>query len=61
MPVIFASGLFTSRLEKLLNYKKICYNGTGKFLPVPNFLYKTVRDTKKLVGISKLLVKENLS
>lgn len=40
MLATFVNGLFILKLEKLLNYKKLCYNETGKQLASPRFYTK---------------------
>lgn len=40
MLATFVNGLFILKLEKLLNYKKLCYNETGKQLASPWFYTK---------------------
>ncbi len=49
MLATFVNGLFILKLEKLLNYKKLCYNETGKQLASPWFYTKLCKLENELI------------
>lgn len=49
MLATFVNGLFILKLEKLLNYKKLCYNETGKQLASTWFYTKLCKLENELI------------